>query len=86
MSDIGATNIGRDLIIDDREAGLQINEKHSKFMAMQYLILFPYGEEVQPKQINIITLCNLTLFMPFSYTRKTSLMTAATRGVSTSYY
>jgi hypothetical protein len=46
VGDIGATDIGRDLIIDDREEGLkQINEKHCKFMAMQYPLLFPYGED-----------------------------------------
>jgi hypothetical protein len=46
VGDIGATNIGRGLIIDDLGAGLQhINEKYRKFMAMQYPILFPYGED-----------------------------------------
>ncbi|PNT67796.1 hypothetical protein BRADI_3g32252v3, partial [Brachypodium distachyon] len=46
VGDIGATDIGRDLIVEDRSAGLQqINEKHRKFMSMQYTLLFPYGED-----------------------------------------
>lgn len=45
VGDIGSTDVGRDIIIDSRSSGLQqINEKHCKFMAMQYPLLFPYGE------------------------------------------
>lgn len=45
VGDIGSTDVGRDIIIDNRSSGLQqINEKHCKFMAMQYPLLFPYGE------------------------------------------
>lgn len=37
---------GRDLIIQDHSSNLQrIEETHCKFMAMQYPILFPYGED-----------------------------------------
>lgn len=46
VGDIGSTDVGRDIIIDSRSSGLQqINEKHCKFMAMQYPLLFPYGED-----------------------------------------
>ncbi|WVZ78307.1 hypothetical protein U9M48_026043 [Paspalum notatum var. saurae] len=46
VGDIGSTDVGRDIIIDNRSSGLQqINEKHCKFMAMQYPLLFPYGED-----------------------------------------
>jgi hypothetical protein len=45
VGDIGTTDVGRDLIVDNRSSGLQrINEKHCRFMAMQYPMLFPYGE------------------------------------------
>jgi hypothetical protein len=45
VSDIGTTDVGRDLIVDNHSSGLQrINEKHCRFMAMQYPLLFPYGE------------------------------------------
>jgi hypothetical protein len=45
VGDIGSTDVGRDLIVDNRSSGLQrINEKHCRFMAMQYPLLFPYGE------------------------------------------
>ncbi|XP_044348455.1 uncharacterized protein [Triticum aestivum] len=44
VGDIGSTDVGRDIIIDNRSSGLQqINEKHCKFMAMQYPLLF--GED-----------------------------------------
>ncbi|XP_024319294.1 uncharacterized protein LOC100839430 [Brachypodium distachyon] len=46
VSDVGATDIGSDLIVEDRSAGLQqINGKHRKFMSMQYPLLFPYRED-----------------------------------------
>ncbi|WVZ90535.1 hypothetical protein U9M48_036828, partial [Paspalum notatum var. saurae] len=46
VGDIGSTGIGRDNIIENHSSQLQqINEKHRKFMAMQYPILFPYGED-----------------------------------------
>ncbi|PUZ56488.1 hypothetical protein GQ55_5G311800 [Panicum hallii var. hallii] len=46
VGDIGQTDVGRDIIIEDRSSRLQrINEQHCKFMAMQYPILFPYGED-----------------------------------------
>jgi hypothetical protein len=46
VGDIGMTDVGRDLIIEDHASNLQqINEDHCKFMAMQYPILFPYGED-----------------------------------------
>ena len=46
VGDIGSTDVGRDIIIDNRSSRLQqINEKHCKFMAMQYPLLFPYGED-----------------------------------------
>ncbi|XP_040380928.1 uncharacterized protein LOC102712269 isoform X2 [Oryza brachyantha] len=46
VGDIGMTDIGRDIIIQHHSLELQrIHEKHRKFMAMQYPILFPYGED-----------------------------------------
>jgi hypothetical protein len=46
VGDIGHTDVGRDIIIEDRTSNLQqINERHRKFMSMQYPILFPYGED-----------------------------------------
>ena len=46
VGDIGQTDVGRDIILEDRSSRLQrINEQHCKFMAMQYPILFPYGED-----------------------------------------
>lgn len=46
VNDLGTTNEGRDLIIQDKASHLQrIKESHCKFMAMQYPLLFPYGED-----------------------------------------
>jgi hypothetical protein len=46
VGDIGHTDVGRDIIIQYRTSNLQqINERHYKFMSMQYQILFPYGED-----------------------------------------
>lgn len=36
----------RDIVVEERNGVLKrINEKHPSFMAMQYPILFPYGED-----------------------------------------
>ncbi|KAJ1279045.1 hypothetical protein BS78_04G125100 [Paspalum vaginatum] len=44
VGDIGATDGARDLMVDDRSGQLQrVEEKHCKFMAIQYPILFPMG-------------------------------------------
>jgi hypothetical protein len=46
VGDIGMTDVGRDIIIEDHSSTLQrIDESYCKFMAMQYPILFPYGED-----------------------------------------
>ncbi len=46
VGDVGSADVGRDIIIQDRASRLQrINENHCKFMAMQYPLLFPYGED-----------------------------------------
>ncbi|KAB8118297.1 hypothetical protein EE612_061058, partial [Oryza sativa] len=46
VNDIGTTEKGRDLIVEDHSLQLQrVNETHCKFMAMQYPLLFPYGED-----------------------------------------
>jgi hypothetical protein len=43
--DIGITDVGRDLIIEDHASNLQqISEDYCKFMAMQYPLLFPFGK------------------------------------------
>jgi hypothetical protein len=46
VGDIGQTDVGRDIIIEDHTSNLQqINERHRKFVSMQYPILFSYGED-----------------------------------------
>jgi hypothetical protein len=46
VGDIGESDVGRDIIIEDRASSLQqINEQYHKFMSMQYPLLFPYGED-----------------------------------------
>jgi hypothetical protein len=46
VGDIGQSDVGRDIIIEDRMSQLQqINERHRKFMSMQYPLLFPYGDD-----------------------------------------
>jgi hypothetical protein len=46
VGDIGTTDVDRDLITEDHASNLQqISEDHCKFMAMQYPLLFPYGED-----------------------------------------
>jgi hypothetical protein len=46
IGDLGETNVGRDIVTEDRTSHLQqIDECHRKFMSMQYPLLFPYGED-----------------------------------------
>jgi len=46
VGDIGLDNTHRDIIVDYKEGGLQrINELHPSYMALQYPLLFPYGED-----------------------------------------
>jgi hypothetical protein len=46
VGDIGVDNAHRDVIVDYKEGGLQrINELHPSYMALQYPLLFPYGED-----------------------------------------
>jgi hypothetical protein len=46
VGDIGQTDVCRDIIIEDHTSNLQqINERHRKFLSMQYPLLFPYGED-----------------------------------------
>jgi hypothetical protein len=46
VGDIGMTDVGRDLIIEDHASNLQqISEDHCKFMTMQYPFLFPFGKD-----------------------------------------
>jgi hypothetical protein len=46
VGDIGESDVGRDIIIEDQASCLQkINERHRKFMCMQYPLLFPYGKD-----------------------------------------
>jgi hypothetical protein len=46
VGDIGVENAHRDVIVDYKEGGLQrINELHPSYMALQYPLLFPYGED-----------------------------------------
>lgn len=44
--DFGQSDGKRDLVIEHKTKGLQrISELHPSFMAMQYPLLFPYGED-----------------------------------------
>ncbi|TVU03236.1 hypothetical protein EJB05_51232, partial [Eragrostis curvula] len=46
LMELGTTDEGRDLVVEDHSSQLQrIEETHCKFMAMQYPLLFPYGED-----------------------------------------
>ena len=46
VGDLSNENIHRDIIVEKRSGLLQrINELHPKFMAMEYPLLFPYGED-----------------------------------------
>jgi hypothetical protein len=46
INDLGLGDRGRDLVVEDRSSHLQrVEETHCKFMAMQYPLLFPYGED-----------------------------------------
>ncbi|KAM3685737.1 hypothetical protein ACB098_11G143300 [Castanea mollissima] len=46
VGDIGAENAHRDIIVELKEGGLQrINVMHPSYMALQYPLLFPYGED-----------------------------------------
>ncbi|XP_077252576.1 uncharacterized protein LOC143891975 [Tasmannia lanceolata] len=46
VSDLSETNVERDVIVEHRSDGLQrISDLNPSFMAMQYPILFPYGED-----------------------------------------
>jgi hypothetical protein len=45
VGDFRESDVGRDIIIDHTSHLQQINERHHKFMSMQYPLLFPYGED-----------------------------------------
>ena len=46
MGDFDPNNGYRDIIVEDHDSGLQrISEFHPAFMAMQYHLPFPYGED-----------------------------------------
>ncbi|XP_038720029.1 uncharacterized protein LOC120012664 [Tripterygium wilfordii] len=46
LGDFGQHSCGRDIIVEHRVSGLQrVSELHPSFMAMQYPILFPFGED-----------------------------------------
>ena len=46
VGDFGCSNTGRDIIIDHQTHGLQrVSKDNPSFMALQYPILFPYGED-----------------------------------------
>ncbi|XP_074298622.1 uncharacterized protein LOC141629539 [Silene latifolia] len=46
VSPEGSSTKGRDIVIDHRSTGLQtISELHPSYMALQYPLLFPYGED-----------------------------------------
>ncbi|XP_038711762.1 uncharacterized protein LOC120005956 [Tripterygium wilfordii] len=46
VGDIGDTENGRDIIVEQQAQGLQrIDDLHPSFMALQYPLLFPFGED-----------------------------------------
>jgi hypothetical protein len=46
VGDIGVENEQRDVIVEYKDGGLKrINELHPSYMALQYPLLFPYGED-----------------------------------------
>ena len=46
VGDIGVENEHRDVIVEYKDGGLKrINELHPSYMALQYPLLFPYGED-----------------------------------------
>jgi hypothetical protein len=46
VGDIGVENEHRDVIVEYKDGGLKrINELHPSYMALQYHLLFPYGED-----------------------------------------
>ncbi|XP_074297506.1 uncharacterized protein LOC141628239 [Silene latifolia] len=46
VSPEGSSTKGRDIVIDHKSTGLQtISELHPSYMALQYPLLFPYGED-----------------------------------------
>jgi hypothetical protein len=50
---VGQSDGGHDLIMQDQSGQLQrVEEKHCKFMAMQYPILFSYGEDGYHEKIS----------------------------------
>ena len=55
VGDVGQSDGGRDLIVEDQSGQLQrVEKKHRKFMAMQYPILFPYGEDGYHEKISVV--------------------------------
>ena len=46
VGDFTEENVMRDIIVNHKSNGLQrISDLHPSFMAMQYPLLFPYGED-----------------------------------------
>ena len=46
VGDIGISDHGRNIIIEHRHEGLKkVSDLHPLFMALQYPLLFPYGED-----------------------------------------
>ena len=46
VGDIGISDHGRDIIVEHQHEGLKrISDLHPLFMALQYPLLFPYGED-----------------------------------------
>ena len=46
VGDMWDTSLTRDVVVERKSTGLQrINKLHPAFMAMQYALLFPYGED-----------------------------------------
>jgi len=57
VGDYSIENYKRDIIVTSKKHGLQqISIYHPAYMALQYPLLFPYGEREDTKSIYIITM------------------------------
>ena len=53
VGDFNVESSNHDIIIENKSSGLQrISELHPSFMSLQYLLLFPYGEDGFMKNIS----------------------------------
>ncbi|MCI20174.1 ATP-dependent DNA helicase PIF1 [Trifolium medium] len=52
VGDFDSSECGRDIVVREKDGHLQrIHETHSKFIPLQYPLLFPYGEDQYSEDI-----------------------------------